>query len=56
MLDSQRVFQNTSLPLRNARLTPALRAFSTLVRCGPDQYSSWPTERKTLGFLALVRP
>ena len=31
MLVSQRVFQNTSLPLKNARLTPAARAASTLV-------------------------
>ena len=48
MLFSHRVFQNTSLPLKNARCTPAARAASTLVRCAPDQYSSWPTERKTL--------
>ena len=34
MLGSQRVFQNTSLPLKNARLTPASRAASTLARCG----------------------
>ncbi len=45
MLVSQRVFQNTSLPLKNARCTPALRAASTLARCAPDQYSSWPTDR-----------
>ena len=32
MLFSQRVFQNTSLPLKNAKLTPALRAASTLLR------------------------
>src|SRR6478735_6926073 len=37
---SQRVFQNTSLPLKKARLTPASRAASTLVRWAPDQYSS----------------
>ena len=40
MLVSQRVFQNISLPLKNARLTPASRAASTLARCWPDQYSS----------------
>ena len=45
MLVSQRVFQNTSLPLKNARCTPAARAASTLARCPPDQYSSWPTDR-----------
>ena len=47
MLFSQRVFQNTSLPQKNARLTPASRAASTLARWLPDQYSSWPTDRKT---------
>ena len=37
MLFSQRVFQNTSLPLKNARCTPAARAASTFValRAGP---------------------
>jgi hypothetical protein len=29
---SQRVFQNDSLPLKNARFTPASRAASTFVR------------------------
>src|SRR6185295_16854244 len=53
---SYRVFQNISLPLKNARLTPALRALSTLARCCPDQYSSWPTERNAFGATALVRP
>ena len=51
MLFSQRVFQNTSLPLKKARLTPASRAASTLARWPPDQYSSWPTDRKVLWFL-----
>jgi hypothetical protein len=46
MLGSQRVFQNTSLPEKKARLTPAARAASTLARWPPDQYSSWPTDRK----------
>ena len=32
LLGCQRVFQNTSLPLKNARLTPASRAASTFVR------------------------
>ena len=32
VLGSKRVFQNTSLPLKNARLTPASRAASTLAR------------------------
>src|SRR5262245_56790094 len=32
MLGSQRVFQNTSLPLKNARLMPAPRAASTFAR------------------------
>ena len=48
MLFSQRVFQKTSLPLKKARLTPASRAASTLARCAPDQYSSWPTDRNAL--------
>ena len=47
-LSSQRVFQNTSLPLKKARSTPALRAASTLARWPPDQYSSCPTERNAL--------
>ena len=33
MLVSQRVFQNISLPLKKARLTPASRAASTFARC-----------------------
>ena len=45
MLFSQRVLQKTSLPLKNARFTPAARAASTLARWAPDQYSSWPTDR-----------
>src|SRR5262245_14574203 len=49
MLFSHRVFQKTSLPLKNARLTPAFRAPSTFVRCVFDQYSSWPTLRKIFG-------
>ena len=48
MLGSHRVFQNTSLPLKNARLTPASRAASTFARCWPDQYSSWPLDMKIL--------
>ena len=50
MLFAQRVFQNISLPLKKARLTPALRAASTLARSPADQYSSWPLEMKTLWF------
>src|SRR5687768_12875681 len=42
---SQRVFQNTSLPLKKPRWTPAFRAASTFERWIPDQYSSWPTDR-----------
>ena len=45
-----RVFQNISLPLKKARLTPTSRADSTALRSAPDQYSSWPLERKTLWF------
>src|SRR5262245_4282048 len=56
MLDSHRVFQKTSLPLKNARCTPAARAASTLVRCGPDQYSSWPTDRNTRCRVSSVLP
>jgi hypothetical protein len=48
MLFSHRVFQKSSLPLKNARCTPLFRAVSTLARCAPDQYSSWPTDRNTL--------
>ena len=48
MLGSDRVFQNTSLPLKNARFTPLSRAASTLARCCPDQYSSCPTDRNDL--------
>src|SRR6476646_7219636 len=40
LLDCQRVFQNTSFPLKKARLTPASRAASTLARSPADQYSS----------------
>ena len=40
MLGSHRVFQNMRFPAKNAMLTPASRAASTFVRCGPDQYSS----------------
>jgi len=47
MAVSQRVFQNTSLPLKKARFTPASRAASTFARCPPDQYSSCPTDMKT---------
>ena len=42
------VFQNTSLPVKNAMFTPALTAAVTFARCCPDQYSSWPAETKTL--------
>src|SRR3954452_24735307 len=55
MLGSYRVFQYISLPLRNARLTPALRAFSTVLRWFPDQYSSWPTDRNAFGLGAPGR-
>jgi len=48
MLFSQRVFQNTSLPLKKARWSPAPRAASTFARWPPDQYSSWPTDRNAL--------
>ena len=40
------VFQNTSSPLKKARLTPWLTAACTLLRMLPDQYSSWPLEMK----------
>src|SRR3954452_9264132 len=48
LLDCQRVFQNTSLPLKNARLTPASRAASMFVRSRPDQYSSCALETMIL--------
>ena len=50
----QRVFQNTSLPLKKARLTPVSRAASTLARWVPLQYSSWPLERNIRWFLSRV--
>src|SRR5664279_162242 len=56
VLFSQRVFQNTSLPLKNARFTPASRAASTLARCLPDQYSSWPTDRNALWLRSSCPP
>ena len=57
-LGSQRVFQNISLPVKKARLTPASRAASTAERCEADQYSSCPLEMKTLWFFssAGLRP
>src|SRR5689334_25371248 len=48
VLFSQRVFQNTSLPLKNARFTPASRAASTPARSCPDQYSSCPLDTTSL--------
>ena len=48
LLDCQRVFQNTSLPLKKARLTPASRAASMFARSGADQYSSCALEMMTL--------
>src|SRR5579871_942446 len=48
VLGAQRVFQKISLPVNIARLTPALRAASTLARSPPDQYSSWPLNRINL--------
>jgi hypothetical protein len=48
LLACQRVFQNTSFPLKKARLTPASRAASILARSGPDQYSSCPLETISL--------
>jgi len=48
LLDWKRVFQNTSLPLKNARLTPASRAASMFVRSRADQYSSCALETMTL--------
>src|SRR3984893_12035087 len=53
-LFSQRVFQNTWLPLKNARFTPAFRAASTFARCPPDQYSSCPT--LTYAACCLIKP
>ena len=53
MRTSNRVFQNISLPLKNARLTPALRAASTAERWFSDQYSSWPDETNTFGFVVV---
>src|SRR4249920_3799263 len=55
MLGSYRVFQYISLPLKNARLTPAVRAASIFVRWSPDQYSSWPDETNAFGLFAPTR-
>jgi hypothetical protein len=51
LLPSHWVFQNTSLPLKKARLTPASRAASTFARWSPDQYSSWPFDMSIAWFL-----
>ncbi len=48
LLDCQRVFQNTSLPLKKARLTPASRAASMFWRSAFDQYSSCALEMISL--------
>ena len=56
MLFWKRVFQNTSLPLKKARLTPASRAASTFARWVPDQYSSCPTDMKTLWLRSRAPP
>src|SRR5215472_15140499 len=45
MLFSQRTFQNMSLPVKSARLTPLSRALWKAARCPADQYSSWPAVR-----------
>ena len=42
------IFQNAVLPLKKARLTPASRAAWIELRSLADQYSSWPTDRRTL--------
>src|SRR5258705_14021835 len=47
MLGSQRVFQYSSLPSKNARCTPALRAAVTAARSPLDQYSSCPVVMNT---------
>ena len=52
MLGPQRVFQNISLPLKKARLTPASRAACTFARCPADQYSSWPLVMNSLWFFS----
>ncbi len=56
MLGSVRVFQNTSLPLKNARFTPWSRAASTLARCEPVQYSSCPDDMKILWLVSSDPP
>ena len=48
MLDSNLVRQNTSLPLKKARLTPAFFAAVTLSHWAWFQYSSCPEDMKTL--------
>jgi hypothetical protein len=44
------VTQQTALPDRNSRLTPASRSVSTLRNWRMSQYSSWPTLRKVRHF------
>ncbi len=48
MLAANRVSQETSLPLKKASFTPALRALRTLVNWLWVQYSSCPEDMKTL--------
>ena len=49
-LGAKRVFQKTSLPLKNARFMPASRAASTFARWLADQYSSCPLVSRILWF------
>ena len=51
MLFSHRVFQNISLPLKNARLHAGVARRLDVGALPPDQYSSWPTDRNTLWFV-----
>ena len=53
---SKRVFQNTSLPEKKARLTPWLRAEVTFARWLADQYSSWPVDMNTLWLRSWAVP
>src|SRR5262245_51885503 len=47
VLGSSSTTPEIELPDRNARLTPASRAFVTFSNIRSVQYSSWPTDRNT---------
>src|SRR3954452_24037177 len=56
MLGSVRVFQNTSLPVKDDMFRPLSRAASTLARCVADQYSSCPAVKNILWLVSSAPP